>query len=258
MYPENKGYTLGRGKLYFDPFLPGTTTPTGQRYLGNSPEINLTSESETLDHFDSDGGVRQKDASVLLQLTRSGTFTCDHISPDNVALFFLGAAGKVTQASALAQSQVINPVKLGRRYQLGVSAANPAGVRGVANVAITGKVAGTDFIVDAVTGGITFPATSTIVDGSSVTVSYDVQSTTYNQVVSASNATIEGALFYRADNPKGDNADYFWPKVTLRPDGDFALKGDEFQVLSFAFDAEKRDDNTEVVYINGRPGINVA
>lgn len=257
MYPANKNYTLGKGKLYFDKFLPGTTTGTGQRYFGNTPEINLTSESETLDHYDSDGGVRQKDDSVLLQLTRTGSFTTDHISPANLALFFLGSETVLTQASATAQTTTISAVKRGMRYQLGVSTANPAGARGVTNVTIAGKVLGTDFTVDAATGGIVILESGSIAEGSSTTVTFDAQAVSYNRVVTAANAQIEGSLFYVANNPKGDNFDYYWPKVVLRPDGDFALKTDEWQTLSFSFEAAKRDDNTEILYINGRPGVNV-
>ena len=76
-----KNYTLGRGRLYFDKFVIGTKTKTGQRYIGNTTEINLTSDSEALEHFDSDAGIRQKDMSVLLSLSRTGSFITDNISP---------------------------------------------------------------------------------------------------------------------------------------------------------------------------------
>ena len=103
-FPQ-KNYTFGRYRVYFDQFLPGTKTPTGQRYLGNTPELNMTSESENLDHFDADNGIRIKDDSMLLELNRAGSFVTDHISPENLALFFLGDASLVTQASAAAQSE---------------------------------------------------------------------------------------------------------------------------------------------------------
>ena len=80
----NKQYTLGRGRLYFDAFLPNTKTKTGERYFGNTPSLSLTIESESLDHYDSDAGVRVKDDSVLLQLNRTGQFVTDNIDPENV------------------------------------------------------------------------------------------------------------------------------------------------------------------------------
>src|SRR5688572_8082154 len=106
----NKKYTLGRGRLYFDAFLPNTKTKTGERYIGNTPSLSLTIESESLDHFDSDGGVRTKDDSVLLQLNRTGAFVTDNIDPENVALFLLGSATALVQAAATGQTFAVNDV----------------------------------------------------------------------------------------------------------------------------------------------------
>lgn len=55
-------YTLGRGKVYFARFTSGQV-PGPFRYIGNTPEFNLTIELETLDHFSSDEGIREKDDS---------------------------------------------------------------------------------------------------------------------------------------------------------------------------------------------------
>jgi hypothetical protein len=54
-------YVIGRGKLYWDQFLTGTQTPTGQRYLGNTPALSMTSAYQNLDHYSSDFGLRVKD-----------------------------------------------------------------------------------------------------------------------------------------------------------------------------------------------------
>lgn len=258
MFPSNGNYTLGRGRLYFDRFLPGTTTGTGQRYFGNTPELSLTSDSESLDHYSSDEGVRQKDDTALLSLSRTGSFTTDHISPSNLALFFLGDES-VVSATAIPTGPInITSVKRGRRYQLGASPQNPAGVRNVTGVTITSPanlVAGVDHILDGETGGITFSPTSSIVtDDVAITGTFASGVASYNRVVSSSNSQIDGSLLYVGNNPRGMNFDYFWPKVTLRPDGDFALKSDEWQTLGFSFEALKLNDQTEVVYITGRPG----
>lgn len=259
-FPD-KNYTIGRGRVYFDRFAVGTLVGTGQRYLGNTPELSLSTTSETLDHFDSDNGVKQKDDSTLLSLTRSGKFTTDHISPQNLALFFLGVESVVTVTAATAISETISAVKRGRRYQLGVTVANPAGARGLTNVVVkvgaVTKVLNTDYTMDTDTGGVIPLTTGSIVDGDNLTVTYDQNATSYNRVISGSSNTIDGALFYYNTSPKGEKFDYYFPRVALKPDGDYALKGDEYQKISFSFEALKRDDNTEVLYINGRPGSNI-
>jgi hypothetical protein len=260
MFPA-KNYTIGRGRLYFDRFAAGTTNGTGQRYIGNTPELNMTSESESLDHFDSDNGVRQKDASVLISLTRSGSFITDHVSPENLALFFLGTESVLTTVSALAVVYNIADVKLDHRYQIGASASVPAGVRGITNVivkvGVATKVLNTDYTLDEDTGGVIPLSTGSIVEGDDLEVTYDQSVTSYNRILSGSASTIEGSLLYISTNPEGEKFDYFFPKVAIKPDGDYALKGEEFQQIGFTFEALKKDDNTEVLYVNGRPGSGI-
>ena len=98
-----KNYTLGRGRVFIDRFaanavVSALTKGDGERYLGNTPEFTMTSESEDLEHFDSDSGVRVKDGAVQLTLNRSGAFTCDNISAENIALYFLSHSLATTSA----------------------------------------------------------------------------------------------------------------------------------------------------------------
>ena len=58
MANETQKYTLGRGEVFFNKFKPGTNIGEGERYLGNTPEYSLTNDVETLDHFNSDRGLR--------------------------------------------------------------------------------------------------------------------------------------------------------------------------------------------------------
>ena len=129
-FPD-KNYVLGSGELYFAPFAPGTRVPlAGQEYFGNTTEVNLTVESEMLDHYDTDHGIRQKDDSVLLEKNMSGSFITDHISPKNIAKWFTGTSSVVTQVSALASAETFDSVVPGGRYQIGRSPTNPSGLRG--------------------------------------------------------------------------------------------------------------------------------
>lgn len=67
--------------------------------------------------------------------------------------------------------------------------------------------------------------------------------------VIGSQKPIYGALFFEADNPVGENANYWWPFVNLRPSGNLALLGDTWQTMSFTAEALKRDSGTERVYV---------
>ncbi|MGV2479838.1 UNVERIFIED_CONTAM: hypothetical protein IGO34_23755, partial [Salmonella enterica subsp. enterica serovar Weltevreden] len=245
----SENYTLGRGELYFDKFVPGTFNKTGERYLGNSPELNLTTESETLDHFNSDRGIRVKDKSILLEKRDSGSFILDESSTENVALWFLGDIAVVAQSAQTAQVENVpaNRLKSGTYLQIGASLANPTGVRNLSNVTVTSDPPGTtyasnvDYTLDAALGRLYIVPGGAIDGTQPIIVNYDTAASTREQIVVGDGTTVEGALRFISYNPTGPRRDYYWPYVQLRADGDLALKGDEWQQLSFAFDILKRD-----------------
>jgi hypothetical protein len=256
---DGRNYTLGRGELHFDQYAPGTQTLTGERYLGNTPEFTTTSESEELEHFDSDHGVNDKDDSVTLSNTSSGSFTTDNINTENVAMFYLGSTQSLAQLAQAAVIDAARPVLRGRTYQLGTSAQRPAGVRNVNNVQIRkGAAPGTEVAltnnveVDLDLGRIYIESDAPdIADGDLLTFTYDLVASTNTQIVSGTKE-IEGALRFIAFNPKGGNRDYYWPRTKLSPNGDFALKsGDDWQTIPFNVEF-LRKGSLEKVYINSR------
>lgn len=258
-----KNYTLGRGRVFFDRFpanavVSAATKGDGERYLGNTPEFSTTSESEDLEHFDSDAGIRTKDDSVQLTLNRTGSMTCDNIDAENIALYFLGTSSKLTQAPATAVVETVTAAKRGRIYQLGATESNPAGVRNVTNVVVkkgagftTTVAAANNYEVDAERGRVYIESDSADIDGVDIQITYDVQASTRERIVSGS-SSIYGALRFVADNPKGPNRDYFFPYVKLAPDGDYNLKGDEWQTMGFTFEVLKKASNVEALYIDGQ------
>lgn len=251
-------YTLGRGKVHFSRFLPGTFTPEGFRYIGNTPEFSLNIESEELDHFNSDEGIREKDASVSLEVNRTGSLITDNISPENVALFFFGSDSEVVQPAVASQTITITSIGAGRSYKIGSSESNPTGYFGidaigfVAEVGVTPLVDGTDYTVDLDNGIITFLDTSLIaVDGVDVDVTFAVRSSTRSRVISGSKA-IEGAMMYVTKNPTGTDSTFYMPHVKVTPNGDYALKGDEWQQIPLSLEVLKRE-GVEAIYRDGTP-----
>lgn len=255
-----KNYTLGRGKVYFSRFKTDTQIPSGFFYIGNTPEFNLTIESETLDHFSSDEGIREKDDSVPLEVTRTGTLITDNIDPKNVALFFFGEESTVTQAVVAAAPEILDDIKAGHSYKLGVTTSNPTGYFGIDTAGFTVEVSpggtplvvDTDFTMNYDTGVLTFVEGSALaVDGADIEVNYAVRAHTRDRVISGSEP-VEGAMIYVAFNPKGTNFDYYLPYVKVTPNGDYALKGDEWQQIPFTIEALKPTSG-EAIYMDGRP-----
>lgn len=251
-----KDYVVGKGRVYFDIFADGTKTPTGERYLGNTPEFNISQDQSTLDHYDSDSGLNVKDESVVTEQNMTGSLITDNISPENIALWFGAelADTVITSQTAVVYNAV--DVKRGHYIQIGVSEALPTGHRNVAAVVV--KVGSTtvtplnNYEVDLERGRIYIePDSAAIADGADLEITFNVTAGT-RQIAVGKGTTVAGALRFISDNPIGSQKDYFFPYVKLAPNGDFALKGDEWQQIPFAFEALKKDANTERVYIEAR------
>ena len=258
MVMDNKNYTLGRGKVYFSRFKAGTQIPAGFFYIGNTPEFNLTIESEVLDHFSSDEGIREKDDSIPLQVNRTGSMITDNIAPRNVALFFFGDEELVTTTAQNDLVETIEGVKLGHFYRLGATPANPTGFFGLdaADITVTNGggapvtyTAGTDYLINADFGTIQILETGTIAADSDVEVTFSVRASTRERVLSGS-TSVEGAMMYEAKNPKGKQFNYYMPFVKVSPNGDYALKSDEWQQIPFTLDIQKPNEGN-AIYMDG-------
>ena len=166
----------------------------------------------------------------------------------------------MVQTALTAQKTVFTAANRGRFYQMGVSPTNPAGYRKVSNVIvkkgagfITTVTQAGNYQWDADLGRLYIEATATDIPNlTDIEVTFDVAVSSREQIVSGSNP-IYGALRFVSDNPKGANRDYFFPYVKLTPDGDYALKGEDWMTIGFNFEILKKSDNIESSYIDGRP-----
>jgi hypothetical protein len=259
---ENK-YTLGRGEIYFARKDPTSGVVGGEGYFGNTPSLNISFEPEKLEHFSSDRGIREKDRSVILQVNRTGSLETDNISPENVALFFFGSTDALTVAQDTVVAESVGGtagVEVGMFYQLGASPASPSGSREIIYPGAGGTVFvlkkgstplvyGVDYTLNAKLGRIEILA-GDAVDGDSLTCDYTVAGSNRTRIISGS-TPIEGSLRFIAFNPTGENLDYFFPSVTLTPDGEYGLKSDEWQVIPFSVEILK-PEGAEAIYIDGR------
>lgn len=262
MAGANKDYVIGKGRLFFDQFAPGTTSGTGERYFGNTPELTNSAEVNTLDHFDADQGLNVKDESITTENNLSGSFITDHISPDNVAMFYCGSTAPLTTTAATGQAETFTGVMRARSYQLGVTDLTPTGVRQVDNVVVKkGGATLTDVSanveIDLEKGRIYVESDAPeIADGDTLDVEYDIKASS-RTVIIGKGEEIRGALRFLSANPVGSQKDYFWPYVKITPNGDFALKGSEWMQLGFSFEVLKLSGRDRV-YIDAAPAVAAA
>lgn len=269
---SNDNLVVGRGRVYFDQLIKGVYQ--GERYLGNTPDFSMSTSVDKLDHFSSDHGLRQKDKSINLETTRSLSLTTDNISVENVALFFAGTVLSSMQTAQTGVQENVNggsKVMRGRQYQLGVTADYPMGqgaiTPGTFNIVyadagaaistgsgdITALPGATvlppeNYELDYTTGALWIESDAPDILGDlQLVVSYD-RAASSREVVISTDDVVEGALRFVADNPEGENMSYYFPKVSIAPDGDYALKGDDWQQIGFTADVLVRDCNTKAVY----------
>lgn len=257
VYSQNK-YAIPRGRVFFNPLNTATDEHQGEIYLGNCPSLGISIDTEKAEHYSSETGLREKDASVVLEVKRSGALQCDNMSGANVSLFLSGTTGTVTQAAGSVADEVI-AVMPGRYYQLGLGPATPVGARKVSTVVVkdsagtTTYVAGTDYMVDADRGRLQILATGTIVAGN-IKASYARAAVTWEGIRSGSAGELLGALRIVSDNATGDNRDFYMPRVSLVPSGELPViaEGTDFASMQFDVDVLK-PANGEAIYVDGLP-----
>ena len=261
MAGKNQNLTLGKGKVYFEPFDPGTTIGHGEIYFAQTNEFNYNVATETLDGYDADEGLNVLIEQVTTQVDVTGALQTQDISMEKINLFLLGnGVQTATVASATGSTQNLTDVKRGRYYQLGVSTGNPAGLPKCSVTAITkggNPVTGSGNWVqtaeDVELGRVFILADAAgIADDDDLVVTYNVAASTRERVISK-DQQIRGALRFVSANPAGTNRNFYFPLVNMSPDGDYALKGTEWMTMGFRFTALKKDASTERVYVDGRP-----
>lgn len=256
LHTHTKQYAILSGEMYFEPLVNGVYM--GERYLGNAPSAELSITPQKLDHYDADTNEVSKDFSFATRVDRTMAMTLDDMSEENAALFFSASASTVTQTAVAVVAEAINDIQPGRYYQLGQSASNPTGVRGVTGVAVklgaVTKTLGTDYLLDDTRGRIYILPTGTLLAGDDLLVDYTPVANTRRRLASGAGTTVEGRMRFLANNLAGPNRDYYFPSVSITPSGSFQLKGggENPQVGTLGLEVEiLKPANAEAVYIDG-------
>lgn len=230
---------LGRGQVFFDRFADGTTNRQGERYLGSTAAFSVSGESQELDHYSSEQGLRVLDESVTLQIDLTGTMTVENMTAENVALFFFGDSETASISAATGETEDFTVIP-GHYYQLGMTDTKPEGVENVDTVAVvldpvganSTMSEGTDYEVDLQQGFVRVLEGGAATEGDTIRVTYNIGAQTQSRVKSGTKL-IQGAVRFRSYNGVGGQRNFYMPKVTLRPNGEFQLKGEEWQNIGF-------------------------
>lgn len=106
--------TSGTADLEFVPFVD----------LGNAPSVSVSTESDTVDHYDSRGGIRTRDLQVVTARRVGGSFTLDEMSLTTLSI---ALAGEVTGTGVGASVEILSLPQL--QGQLKLTQAQDVGTR---------------------------------------------------------------------------------------------------------------------------------
>lgn len=151
----------------------------------------------------------------------------------NPTLYLVNASGAATVVTlrAIASGTGGNAITLVKSgTNIAVSGATLAGGSASGVIGATGN-----YNIDLVNGRIQIIETAPDISaGDNIEVQYNIGASSRITVID-DNTAVEGALRFIADNPKGSNKNYYWPRVKLTPSGDYALKADTWQTMTFNF-----------------------
>lgn len=235
--PNSENYTLGRGRLAFNRKVNGSFT--GLRDLGNATDFTINVTTEKKDHYSSRQGLKVKDASVVVSMTVTGSFTLDEIMDENLALTLMASITEVEQTAATGKTHQATGVKIGHYIQLPDYFIDGSTV--VVEVGATAKTVGTDYTVDANAGQLFIPATSTILPTDTVDITYSTAAKTFKKLNAFDESSVEGELHFISNVGVGTNMQARIWKAILSPSGDLGLISDDWSSLKF--DLELGDDS---------------
>jgi hypothetical protein len=214
-------------------------------------------KTETLKHYRSTRGTREQDRLINLSTERTASISCEDVSPENLALFFLGSSDVLTQASATGKTEVFTDVQVGRRYFIGVTDTNPTGYRNLTTPVLTKSpstvlVAGTDYTIDVQRGFIDLIEGGAVSDGDDLSLAFGVAAASRKQIISGAQSAA-GAFKFIAYPAEGDPIDFHMPSVEMSPNGDFALIADTaLQAIGLDV-AINTISGLEAIYADGLP-----
>lgn len=235
--PDTDNYVLGKGKVYVDR-LDSDGNRTGEIDLGNTPAFTLTPAIETLDHYESMGGIREKDKSVDTSVGFTGTFTLDEYSRENLKLAFMndGSEASYTQSTGHQTNEPITG-RLGK--WVGVTKRNIHAVNVTDSTGTVTYVEGTDYTVDTDVGRIMATVGGSISDGQSLLVDYNYDATEYPKISALSTSSIEVFVRFVGAPAVGPTYEMEIWKAKIKPSGDIPWITEEWGQIPFEMEVLK-------------------
>lgn len=233
--PSTDNYILGKGKLYAARIVAGVNT--GEIDFGNTPAFTVSPTIESLDHFESMDGIKEKDKSVDVSIGYTGKFTLDEYSRENLMLFLMGTTeSDTTQATG---HQVNDPITARLDRWVKLTFRNVA-ILSVTNVAgTTHYVENTDYTVDTAVGRIKAITGGSITDAQVLHIDYTYDASEYPTLSALQTSSIECFIRFVGAPDVGPKYEMEIWRAKIKPTGDLPFISDEWGQMEFEFEVLK-------------------
>lgn len=250
---DARDYVLGRGGIYLASYSATTGLPGSYRFLGNAPDFSTNMDVQELLHFASMRGLKVADKRVELSRTINLKFSLDEVSQQNHALFFGGLVSSFTNPAVAGFGTAMAPVTITSSAELGVwyDLRTAAGVRCMIEdptklTVLSGNMSpitlgADDYTLDEDLGRIfliTAAAGGDAVVGEALTFYVAADATavaTIKYMEALADTQHNYALkFVLLNASEADEVTEFqFHSVSISPDGDSTMIGDDWLKLSF-------------------------
>ena len=217
--------TLAGGKMYIDRYIDGK--PSGKwQYFGLTTSPSVSIDMETLEHINTEGPTHSVDKTIVKKQNGTMSWSSDQIDLEMLARAFYG---EVVTQTANDKVITIDGAMIGDLVDTGATGAS---------VDIAGLIVDEDYKYNKKTGLVEFLTEQSgkleiSVSGGAIPPS----------VEAFKNTKLEAALMFVGESATGTQLKVTFYKCSIRQDGEFSLKGDDW--LNIGFSADILKDETK-------------
>jgi hypothetical protein len=255
-FPHTNDICLGAGRIFFATETSSTTEGTAYTYLGDTPGFTIGGSVEEVTVDSSDTPVAEELVRIVKKVARQSTLTLRDISPSNLALFFMGSAADVTQATGTGTTAIT--MAKGKYFKIGgddvmdITVATGGVHQGTVTGAAIASSSGANWQVDTEHGIIYFPTGSAATPGT-ITIAYSKVATSWDKV-STGATPVYGSLLFLSDNTVGTNKRMKISRCSLAPSGEAQFKSrDNAMELAMTLGILTRDSTTPQIELWSDP-----
>lgn len=240
--------TLGSGRVYFDPFAPGTKTLTGERYVGNTPAFSVTRSVESTTRVRSLRGRTLRSDPIIISETFTASVTTDNMNLENIADWYGADLDQSLLGGISINANFV--LEHNKTYSLNEFAESVDASSSIEQIRVFkngAEVSLDNFDLSDLKYGrfrlSDYP--KGLFYGETISVLIQTK-TIKRSDITLTQRSVSGRLRFASKNIVGADCEYVYPHATMTCSGALDFKGEGFQSLTFNVEMYPLDAATPV------------